>query len=249
MFHGGGFYLLGVQLLGLVTIGCWSALTTFLSLLVIDKTLGIRVSIEEEILGADLVEHGIKGENLIEQLQISLRTEMDKQKLRDVFEEMLTNIFSRRHTEGGHVYAHHLFPSRIQTRQPSPRGNTTDVAGGHRSSLFSLSGVAAVDPPILNSRAAWKSPETKESDGTGLTLWQQLKAQVRPMVKSPAIQPEVQLSTEPTPIGDGTVLVPQQSRREILRRSSNSTSNSPRWTLVESPECLIPLSPSPSPSR
>lgn len=50
---------MGVQLLAVVSIMTWTALSTLILLLLIDKTMGLRVSVEEEIMGADLVEHGI----------------------------------------------------------------------------------------------------------------------------------------------------------------------------------------------
>ena len=59
LFHGGGFYLLGVQTLAVVSIIGWSALVSFLLLYGIDKVMGLRMSLEEEILGADFCEHGI----------------------------------------------------------------------------------------------------------------------------------------------------------------------------------------------
>ncbi|XP_023240332.1 putative ammonium transporter 3 [Centruroides sculpturatus] len=59
LFRGGGFRLLGVQVLAVVIIGIWSAVTTFLLLFVINKFVPIRMSKEEELAGSDFVEHGI----------------------------------------------------------------------------------------------------------------------------------------------------------------------------------------------
>ncbi|XP_067130463.1 putative ammonium transporter 3 [Centruroides vittatus] len=59
LFRGGGFRLLGVQVLAIVVIGIWSAVTTFLLLFVINKFVPIRMSKEEELAGSDFVEHGI----------------------------------------------------------------------------------------------------------------------------------------------------------------------------------------------
>ena len=59
IFKGGSWRFLGVQLLAAVAISAWSALTTFLELLFVDKLVGLRMSLEEELLGADKVEHGI----------------------------------------------------------------------------------------------------------------------------------------------------------------------------------------------
>ena len=56
LFFGGGFGPLGIQLLGV--IGAFSFLSSGLVWLVLKKTIGIRVSPEEEIQGLDIGEHG-----------------------------------------------------------------------------------------------------------------------------------------------------------------------------------------------
>ena len=59
LFYGGGFKLLGIQLLGLVTVMAWTAVTITIAFLIIKATLGLRVSEEEEIVGLDSTEHGL----------------------------------------------------------------------------------------------------------------------------------------------------------------------------------------------
>ncbi|XP_041364174.1 putative ammonium transporter 3 [Gigantopelta aegis] len=59
LFHGGGAYLMGVQTLTAVCLTSWSVLVTYIQLYVIDKAIGLRMSPEDEELGADIVEHGI----------------------------------------------------------------------------------------------------------------------------------------------------------------------------------------------
>ncbi|XP_064609479.1 putative ammonium transporter 3 [Liolophura sinensis] len=59
LLWGGGFYLLGVQIMAVVVITVWTLITSFILLKVIDLTIGLRLSLEEEILGADIVEHNI----------------------------------------------------------------------------------------------------------------------------------------------------------------------------------------------
>ncbi|XP_070542960.1 putative ammonium transporter 2 [Ptychodera flava] len=61
LFYGGGWYLLGVQSLALVTLISWTAVMAFIFLNVIDVIIGLRVPIHEELLGADIVEHGLYG--------------------------------------------------------------------------------------------------------------------------------------------------------------------------------------------
>lgn len=59
LFYGGGFQQLGLQLLGLVTVAAWTAVTITITFLVIKKTVGLRASREEEIKGLDVTEHGL----------------------------------------------------------------------------------------------------------------------------------------------------------------------------------------------
>lgn len=59
LFYGGGFSQLGIQLIGIVSILAWTAVTMFIVFKVIDKTVGLRVSPEEEIEGLDSKEHGL----------------------------------------------------------------------------------------------------------------------------------------------------------------------------------------------
>lgn len=58
LFYGGGFKQLGVQALGVVSIGAWALITGFILFGILKATNGLRVSrrIEEE--GLDVYEHG-----------------------------------------------------------------------------------------------------------------------------------------------------------------------------------------------
>lgn len=58
LFYGGGFELLGVQIIGIVAVGAFVFAASALVWLVIKKTIGIRVTREEEIAGLDIGEHG-----------------------------------------------------------------------------------------------------------------------------------------------------------------------------------------------
>ncbi len=60
LFYGGGFRLLGIQMLGIVTIGLYVAVASGLGWLALKATLGIRVSAEEERSGLDVGEHGME---------------------------------------------------------------------------------------------------------------------------------------------------------------------------------------------
>ena len=59
LFYGGGFKLLGIQLVGMFATAAWTAVTIFIVFMVIKKTMGLRVTEEEEILGLDSTEHGL----------------------------------------------------------------------------------------------------------------------------------------------------------------------------------------------
>ena len=59
LFYGGGFKQLGLQLLGVLTVGVWAAVTITITFIVIKSTIGLRVSEEEEIVGLDSKEHGL----------------------------------------------------------------------------------------------------------------------------------------------------------------------------------------------
>ncbi|XP_043506090.1 putative ammonium transporter 3 [Polistes fuscatus] len=60
LFKGGGWYLLGVQSLSVLCLSSWSFITSIILLWLIDKILPIRMKEDEELLGADLVEHRIR---------------------------------------------------------------------------------------------------------------------------------------------------------------------------------------------
>ena len=59
LLYTGSFRLLGIQTLGIIAILTWTAVTMILTFLIIRKTVGLRVSKEEEIKGLDRTEHGL----------------------------------------------------------------------------------------------------------------------------------------------------------------------------------------------
>ncbi len=59
LFHGGGLHLLGVQALGVIAVSIWAFAATFIIFSLLKKTIGIRVTSEQEIMGMDLSEHDI----------------------------------------------------------------------------------------------------------------------------------------------------------------------------------------------
>lgn len=59
LLYGGGLQLLGIQALGVASVSVWAFATTFVVFTVLKRTVGIRVTQDEEIEGMDLGEHGI----------------------------------------------------------------------------------------------------------------------------------------------------------------------------------------------
>ena len=59
LFYGGGFGLLGIQIVGVVSVIAWTAVTITITFMVIKATIGLRVTEEEEIEGLDPTEHGL----------------------------------------------------------------------------------------------------------------------------------------------------------------------------------------------
>ena len=59
LFYGGGFNMLGVQLLGIVCIAAWTTVCMIGLFFLLKKTVGLRASAIEEIEGLDKHEHGL----------------------------------------------------------------------------------------------------------------------------------------------------------------------------------------------
>ena len=59
VFYGGGFHFLGVQALGVVSVAVYVAVIITIVFTILKKTIGLRVSAEEEITGLDVTEHGL----------------------------------------------------------------------------------------------------------------------------------------------------------------------------------------------
>lgn len=59
LFYGGGFKQLGIQALGVVSILAWTVVCMTIVFFVLKKTIGLRVSKDEEMKGLDITEHGL----------------------------------------------------------------------------------------------------------------------------------------------------------------------------------------------
>ena len=59
LFYGHGFTFFGTQVLGLLSVAAWVLVSMFIIFTLIKKTIGLRVSEQEEIDGLDIHEHGL----------------------------------------------------------------------------------------------------------------------------------------------------------------------------------------------
>lgn len=59
LFYGGGFHLLGTQLLGVLSVVAYVTVVITIVFAIIKKTIGLRVDAEDEIAGLDVTEHGL----------------------------------------------------------------------------------------------------------------------------------------------------------------------------------------------
>jgi Amt family ammonium transporter len=57
LFNGGGLDQLGVQALGIVSVGAWAAVTSLILFLAIKAVIGLRVGPKVELVGLDITEH------------------------------------------------------------------------------------------------------------------------------------------------------------------------------------------------
>ncbi len=60
LLYGGGMAFLGVQVLGVLSVALWVAVTMTVVFILIKKTVGLRVSYSEELAGLDIMEHGLE---------------------------------------------------------------------------------------------------------------------------------------------------------------------------------------------
>ncbi|NIA29563.1 MAG: ammonium transporter [Actinobacteria bacterium] len=60
LFYGGGFKLLGIQAIGVLTGFVWAFGLGLLLFYIIKKTVGLRVTEDEELMGLDIGEHGME---------------------------------------------------------------------------------------------------------------------------------------------------------------------------------------------
>ena len=59
LFYGGGIHFFLIQCLGVAATAVWAAVTITIVFLILKHTIGLRVSVEEELKGLDITEHGL----------------------------------------------------------------------------------------------------------------------------------------------------------------------------------------------
>ena len=59
LFYTGDFTQLGLQLLGFASVAAYAAVMMIITFVIIKKTIGIRASVEDELVGMDISEHGL----------------------------------------------------------------------------------------------------------------------------------------------------------------------------------------------
>ncbi|MCR4645271.1 MAG: ammonium transporter [Oscillospiraceae bacterium] len=94
LFYGGGFNQLGLQCLAIVAVGAWTAITIGATFFIIKKTIGLRASAEEEIVGLDLTEHNLASaygdfapaaDTVLQQQRQAIRHSVDSSELKGVY--------------------------------------------------------------------------------------------------------------------------------------------------------------------
>ncbi|MEU4230392.1 ammonium transporter [Nonomuraea sp. NPDC026600] len=64
LFYGGGLTQLGLQVLGPIAVGGYSFIITWVVAKIIDKTMGFRIPVEDEVTGIDVTTHAETGYDL-----------------------------------------------------------------------------------------------------------------------------------------------------------------------------------------
>ncbi|KAG8035571.1 hypothetical protein G9C98_000999 [Cotesia typhae] len=87
LFKGGGWYLLGIQSFTVLCLATWSFFSSIILLWIVDKIIPLRMSMREELLGADLVEHKIKHSKIgVSRAMSALRPFTGEKKLTDILD-------------------------------------------------------------------------------------------------------------------------------------------------------------------
>ncbi|XP_035668375.1 uncharacterized protein LOC118410678 [Branchiostoma floridae] len=105
LIAGGGFYLLGIQVLAATSQIAWTIITSYLILKVVDVTVGLRVPLDKEILGADYCEHGVGGPDDRDMPEGASEDDDDPQDIDSPRHE--THFLGYHHVDHGPEHHHH----------------------------------------------------------------------------------------------------------------------------------------------
>lgn len=98
LFYGHGIGLLKVQLFGVLCIALWVLITVSVLMLILKYTIGIRISKDAEMLGADKAEHGYTGNDPA--YSINYYSDIDKEKI----QELADNIADKNYKADGKIH-------------------------------------------------------------------------------------------------------------------------------------------------
>ena len=72
LLYGGGFDLLVVQSIGTIMVFLWTIIVSTISFKLIDLSIGLRVTAEDEEEGLDIVEHNFESQDILKRRQIEM---------------------------------------------------------------------------------------------------------------------------------------------------------------------------------
>lgn len=72
LLYGGSAGLLGVQGIGVLVVFLWTVITSTILFKLVDLTIGLRVTADEEEYGLDIVEHNFEGQDILKSGQVEI---------------------------------------------------------------------------------------------------------------------------------------------------------------------------------
>ena len=93
--------MLGVQLIAIVSIATWTLVTSFIVLKLVDVTIGLRVTLKEELIGADVCEHGVGDVAFDKKSQSLIRKRISNPYNNDPFNRRKSSVFTELLSDSG----------------------------------------------------------------------------------------------------------------------------------------------------
>lgn len=149
--QGGSWRLLGVQLLACLLTAAWGVLTTVIMFYAIEKTVGIRLTREEELQGCDLVEHGIGDEDREEDNKGEVDTDAQTEKTSSKFNGLGVETAEEGKRTGSFSMTRlpivaHILRRKDGTRKPMNNEPSTIQLGREESSRPAKAKMSDEDP-------------------------------------------------------------------------------------------------------